>query len=169
MPEPKQMTEMEKLLLEEQQLRVETLRDQVELARSRKAHQVRDRKAQAETEEFNRRKAAAVQAVCAHKKGGLGANRQTTGDDQKYAVIKHTEPWGETYVMCQRCGKEVRDPYYMLRKTAPEKVAEARKKDPKGYDRVMAEYKEWINFPTDNSPSGAAMFGIQRDVEYAAA
>jgi RNA polymerase-binding transcription factor DksA len=154
MPEPKQMTEMEKLLLEEQQLRVETLRDQVELARSRKAHQVRDRKAQAETEEFNRRKAAADQAVCAHT---------------KYAVIKHTEPWGETYVMCQRCGKEVRDPYHMLRKTAPEKVAEARKKDPKGYDRVMAEYKEWINFPTDNSPSGAAMFGIQRDVEYAAA
>lgn len=158
-----QLSEFEQLQLEEQKLKLELMRENVAKIHRDKDTEKRNRSMQAATEARNREIQEANQAACAHKKGGNGPEGIFSGDDSKYSVIKHTEPWGETYVKCQRCGKEVRDPFFMLRKTAPEKVAAYRKKNPDEYKRKMDEYREWLNLPTDNSPSGGTIFGFQRE------
>ena len=167
MPAP--MTELEALQLEEQKYRLELLKEQVAQIVAKKETAARNRRDQEATEAFNRRKTEREQAACAHKKGGRGVEGIFAGNSSDYAVIKHTEPWGETYIKCQRCGKEVRDPFFMMRKLYPAKVAEAKKKDPRGFKAAMLLYQEWMNFPTDNSPSGNAIFGIQRESESEAA
>ena len=162
-------TELEEIELEERRLKLELMREQVETIRSKRESNRRKRADQARTEEFNRRKVLNEQASCAHRKGGRGILGIFSGNASDYSVLKQTEPWGETYVKCQRCGKEWRDPYFMLRKTAPEKVAAARKANPKEYKRLMDEYRAALDFPTDNEPSGGAVFGIQREGIEAAA
>ena len=73
------------------------------------------------------------QANCNHRKGGLGVDGfMGKGQDANYAIHKHTYPWGDTWVNCLRCGKEWKpgDPEYAM---------------------AMA-------LPTDNPPSGGAMW-----------
>jgi hypothetical protein len=162
-------TELEMLEIEERRLRLELMKEQVAAMQSRKDQQARNRRDQAKTEEFNRRKVANEQAACSHKKGGIGIEGVFKGGAAEYSVVKHTEPWGETYVKCQRCGKEARDPFFMMRKRNPERVGAYRKANKREYEKTMREYTEWMNLPTDNSPSGGTIFGIQRDVDYEAA
>ena len=160
------MNELEALELEERRLRLELMRDQVAAIQAKKDEAARTRRDQAATEAFNRRKQQIEQDNCPHKKGGRGIEGIFAGNSSDYSVIKQTEPWGETYVKCQRCGKEWRDPFFMMRKVEPSKVAEAKKKDPRGYELIMKAYREALDFPTDNSPSGGAIFGIQREVDF---
>lgn len=163
------MTELEMLEVEERKLRLELMREQVGQIQAKKDQTARTRRDQAATEAFNRRKTEIEQENCPHKKGGRGIEGIFSGNSSDYSVIKHTEPWGETYVKCQRCGKEWRDPFFMLRKTDPQRVALAKEKDPRDYNLAMKSYKEALEFPTDNSPSGGAIFGIQREVDFAEA
>jgi hypothetical protein len=160
------MTEFEAMELEERKLRLELMKDQVATLQAAKDKRRINLLNQKQSDDFNRAKTAREQAACSHRKGGKGIEQIFKGGDSEYSVIKHTEPWGETYVKCQRCGKEARDPFYMLRKLNPAKVSEAKKKDAREYNRIMAEYKQWMDFPTDNSPSGGTVFQIQRDVDY---
>ena len=162
----KEMSELEKLEVEERKLRLEVMREQVAQIHAQKDQAQRNRQRQAQTEEHNRVQRELQQSACPHRKGGTGVKGVFAGGAAEYSVIKHTEPWGETYVTCQRCGKEWRDPFFMLRRTNPARVAAARKADKRGYDRIMKEYKEALDLPTDNSPSGGTVFSIQRDVEY---
>lgn len=91
---------------------------------------------------------AARQRVCKHRKGGRD-NKFHNGNDNNYAIVRNTYPTGETVIMCTRCFKEVRKP-----------DPRNRKKDPEAYGLQLAEWREWDNYPTDNSPSGGKIFEI---------
>jgi|GEM_PF-2400110 len=162
-------TELEQLEIEERKLRLELMKEQVGQIHAQKDQAARNRQRQSDTERHNRRQTQLQQDACSHKKAGTGVKGIFAGSAAEYSVIKHTEPWGETYVMCQRCGKDVRDPYFMLRKTDPKRVSAAKKADPRGYAAAMQKYKEWMDLPTDNSPSGGTIFNIQRDVDFESA
>lgn len=159
----KLQVENQRLLNEAQGMQNEVLRDQIAKMRSVKEAAVRNRAEQERIERFNRTRIAAEQKACPHNKGGRGIEGIFAGNSADRSVIKHTEPWGETYVKCTRCGKEVRDPYFMLRKINPKAVAAAKKKSPKEYAASMRLYRAWLAMPTDNSPSGGTIFGIQRE------
>jgi hypothetical protein len=161
-----EMSEFEKLDLEERKYRLEVLKENVAKIHAEKDQAARNRKRQAQTEETNRQQTKLQQDTCPHKKAGTGVKGVFAGGAPEYSVIKHTEPWGETYVMCSRCYKEWRDPYFMLRKIDPKRVSAAKKADPRVYAQKMKEYKWAIDLPTDNSPSGGAIFNIQLDMEY---
>jgi hypothetical protein len=160
-PAAEKMT-IEQLEIEERKYRLQLLKEQVAKIQTEKDTNARNRKAQADTEERNRKNVAMDQARCKHKKGGRDVSGIFDGNSENYAVMKHTEPWGETYIKCQRCGKEVRDPFFMMRKLNPEKVIAFKKKNPARYLRAMKEYRRWASLPTDNSPSGSQIFNIQR-------
>lgn len=79
---------------------------------------------------------------CNHRKGGYIAGDGTISlgtEAGQYAVIKHTYPWGDTWVRCIRCGN----------KWTPG--------DP-GYDEALL-------FPTNNQSSSSTQFHV--DVKYA--
>lgn len=166
--EQPEMTELEQLELEERRHRVALMRDQVAKIEAKKDQELRNRRQQLLIEEKNKAKVSAEQNACAHKKAGRGIEGIFTGSAAEYAVIKHTEPWGETYVKCQRCGKEWRDPFFMLRKLDPRQVSNYKKANKTEYEQQMKDYKWAMELPTDNSPSGGTIFGIERDVEFAA-
>ena len=81
-------------------------------------------------------------ARCNHKKGGyIGHNPVVpdAGDSTEYCVIKHTFPWNDTWVICQRCNKK--------------------------WKPGMPDYQEAIDFPTRNKPSRSITFVV--DIEAA--
>lgn len=63
-----------------------------------------------------------AQHHCNHRKGGNATNYgKVNGDDWQYAFIKHTYPWGDTWVRCIRCGRTWKpaDPDYDWAMRAP--------------------------------------------------
>lgn len=142
-------------------LQLEELRAQAE---SRKEKRVdRQNKIAAIERSLKRDRAnqARIQAACYHKKGGKGTAQMYMGNDQNYAVITHTLSHGPTVVICQRCGKLWEPPTALPKKGA---TAEMRAK----YREDLAEYRRALNFPTDNEPSGTALFAFHETDEEAA-
>lgn len=55
---------------------------------------------------------ASARNRCNHRRGGtilrgekVNKDFFTVGDSPRFALIKHTFPWGETWMRCMRCGK----------------------------------------------------------------
>ena len=78
---------------------------------------------------------------CNHRKGGTWANYVSNGgwgsEFSDYAVIKHQFPWGDTWVMCQRC--------------------------PKKWKPGDEDYEEALKFPTRNVMSTSAQLRLSPD------
>lgn len=96
------------------------------------------------------------QANCSHRKGGRGLEAiQKGGNASDYAVIRHLLPNNEWWQRCQRCGKTWKPPH-----------REAFDDDAAGkaaFDAANAEYKEALNWPTDNIPSTGITFQHHSD------
>ena len=143
-----QLSEAEQIELDFKRLQVETMREELEERREKRARLAADRQRQyadfqrAEQERLRR------QSVCKHRKGGRN-NQFAKGSDANYSVNLNTYPDGRMVITCTRCGKEVEKPNPKLRKS-----------DPKLYERMWAEWQQWLNFPTDNSPSGSKIFEV---------
>jgi hypothetical protein len=139
--------ELAELQLEETRFRVTELRGIRSMREIRKASIEQSLTAQAQRQ-------AAIEALCWHKKGGKGTESLLRGNDSNFAVVKHTQALGDMIVICQRCGKLWEKPPVSL-------VARgASSEDRKLYARLLAEYTQAVNFPTDNQPSGSQLFII---------
>ena len=87
------------------------------------------------------------QGSCNHRKGGTGAQAVLQGKGQSvmYCVIKHKLPVGKYFVLCQRCGKEWHPALTALENAGtPQKATRG--------------YFEALQYPTNNSESGASTF-----------
>jgi len=134
--------------LEYKRLQVEVMREQMQERSDQKMRkQIRREQALAEQKKGEEERLRR-QRVCKHRKGGRD-NKFAAGNDQNYSVITNTYPTGQICVSCTRCGKEVWRPDLALKKSDPEK-----------YKAMMAEFREWVNYPTDNTPSGGKVFEI---------
>jgi hypothetical protein len=104
---------------------------------------------------------AQSQKRCSHKKGGNGLQALVKGgNDQQYAVIKHTFHNGDTWVRCQRCGKTWKPPI-------ESKFMKAGVLDQVAFERAIADYERALEFDTRNSPSGGVMFKYSDGGAYA--
>lgn len=162
---PEQVTaELAAMRLVRERMELEVLTETVEKMRANKEQVIAAiRRMQDQVRKTNAR-TQAIQDACKHKKGGSkGKASILTGNADMRSVIIHTEPWGETYVMCQRCRKEWREPFYTIRRLDPEAFKQLVAMDRKAYKRAMEEYKDALAFDTDNSPSGNRMWEIQRN------
>jgi len=147
------MEEKTKLQQEREALELEILREDVARRRADKEFKNQARKDQEKGFAEQRQKAAAMQAGCNHRKGGKDyASTQKRGDGDNYAVVKHTFPLGDTAVICTRCL------FIWKHGTSAEKMPDG-SPNPTGIS-----YKEAINFPTDNTPSGSVQFGLRNIV-----
>jgi hypothetical protein len=142
---------------EREELELELLREQVSTMKARREQRIVERARMAQVFKANEQNEKMRRAVCRHHKGGKGSQGFLNGNDKDYSVIKHTYPTGELVVMCTRCQNEWRKP-----------PLELRKEDPKEYRRLMQEYQDAVNFPTDNEPSGTQIFLIQEQTQPAA-
>ena len=148
MPPRTTVSEAEEVELEFKRLQIEIMREQIAASNDRKDRSARARERQ--VIEFKKAQAAmqARQRVCQHRKGGKD-NRFAKGNDSNYSVITNTYPCGEICVMCTRCGMEVWKPDKKLKAS-----------DPELYRTMLVKFREWSNFPTDNTPSGTKIFEI---------
>jgi hypothetical protein len=120
------------------ELELEELTYRLENERNRRS----ERKQQSETQQQSladaERQQNAIKEACPHRKGGKDMGGLTRGTDTKYAVGTVTQPWGQQYVLCSRCGKQWNGPF------------NGKPADPGFY--------EAIQWPTDNEPSGTQIF-----------
>jgi hypothetical protein len=136
------LTELER---EEREMDLEIKREKVaEIRARRQALRDQARAKALSTAQFLAQREAA-QKVCNHRKGGRGPDSvmRGQGDSAMYAVVKHMLPIGRPMVLCQRCGKEWHPEF----RIAGEVVQQA-----------TPGYEDAINFPTDNTSSGASIF-----------
>jgi hypothetical protein len=142
------VSEAEEIELEYKRLQIEIMRGQINDVNEKKQRSAEAR--ERSIIEFKKAEAALAhkQRVCQHRKGGRD-NRFAKGNDQNYSVITNTYPCGEICVSCTRCGKEVWRPDKKLKKA-----------DPELYAQMQKEFREWSNFPTDNTPSGSKIFEL---------
>ena len=99
-----------------------------------------------------------IQSRCAHKKGGKGVGGLYSGNDANYAIIKHTLSHGPTICICQRCRRKWEPPNKALiaKGTATPET--------RALYRSQAEDYNWaMNAPTDNEPSGSALFAFSSE------
>jgi hypothetical protein len=140
------LAELSALELEEKQLDLEIKRETVAKIKAKRQAQLDETRAkiQATVGFLANRKAA--QDRCNHLKGGQGheAIINGIGTDAMHSIIKHKLPHGKHFVVCTRCLKEVHPPVPIL----------GLQGDP--------EWSTWINWPTDNSPSGSSVFLFER-------
>ena len=138
------------LLIADMEDRINDRRDKLERARIDRQRQYDD---------FLKSEAVRThrQTVCKHRKGGKN-NIFWNGDATVHSIIHNTYPTGQECIMCTRCGKETWKPPRLLRQ-----------KDPEKYKALWAEWKEWVNLPTDNTPSGSKMFEVYTDAAQQAA
>jgi uncharacterized protein len=141
--------ELKRLQILEKQLQLEDLTMRVENEKARRKAIAQAHEQAMRTLDEANKNIEKDQAFCKHKKGGKNLEGIINGNDPNYSVIKHTYATGEVEVLCSRCGKQWKEPKAALRKTDPEK-----------YKEQMEEYREAINFPTDNEPSGTQLFMI---------
>ena len=142
------VSEAEEIELEFKKLQIEIMREQIAASNDKKNRSAHDREHQ--LIEFKKAQAALQQRqrVCQHRKGGKD-NRFARGNDANYSVITNTYPCGEMCITCTRCQMEVWKPDKKLKKA-----------DPELYASMLAKFREWSNFPTDNTPSGTKIFEI---------
>lgn len=120
------------LKIQREQLEMELMEAQVKKLRA-DSERIKLTRKQVETEIQATEKAKkARQKACNHRKGGLGVEGLSKGEDAKYSIWKHTYVNGKMIVMCSRCQKEWKPG------------------DP--------DYAEAMQFPTDNTPSGGVTF-----------
>ena len=86
------------------------------------------------------------QLNCKHRKGGRD-NKFAQGTASEHSINMNIYPNGEKIIMCTRCFKEVPKPDIGLKKI-----------NPKLYAAMLAEWKEWSNWPTDNIASGSQIY-----------
>jgi hypothetical protein len=148
MAEKRTLNDAEEVELELKRLQIELFREQLEASKERKSRIQQAR----EKTLLDMKKAAAElehrQRICKHRKGGKN-NNFAMGNDENRSIIQNTYPLGDVCLMCTRCGKEVWRPKLALKKTNPEL-----------YALMAAEWKEWANWPTDNTPSGGKIFEL---------
>jgi hypothetical protein len=142
--------ELESLQLEESRFRVQELRNNQNMRRVRAASV--ERSLNSERLRDNMRHSG-----CKHRKGGKGVENMFNGNDANYAVIKNQRADGVIIVICQRCDMlwEPPDPA-LNRRGAPVE-------DRKLYAKLLAEYNEAVNYPTDNTMSGSQLFMVVRE------
>jgi hypothetical protein len=140
-----------------EQLQLEETRERVMQIRAKRATRVRRQESRERSLADQRRREAAAQAGCVHRKGGKGVEGRFKGNDTNYAVVKHTLCHGPTIVICQRCFKiwTPPDPALNSRKASSE--------EKRLYKQLYEEYVTAVNLPTDNEPSGTQLFVITRD------
>jgi hypothetical protein len=142
------VSEAEEVELEFKRLQIEMMRGQIDDVNNKKLRSAEQR----ERAQIEFKKGQAIiahkQRTCQHRKGGRD-NRFAKGNDQNYSVITNTYPCGEVCISCTRCSKEVWRPDRKLKKT-----------DPELYATMMAEFKKWSDYPTDNTPSGSKIFEL---------
>lgn len=156
--------ELAALRLAKERLELEVLTETVEKMRSQKEQVVAAIRRMQEQVKKNDQRLKAVQDTCKHQKGGTkGKLSILSGNADQTSTIQQTEPWGETYVMCQRCRKEWREPFYWLRRADPQAFKKIVAMDRGAYNRAMKEYRAALDFDTDNSPSGNRMWEPVRD------
>lgn len=137
--------------LEFKRLQVEQMREQMGERAEKKERLKRDRERQADDFKKAERDRLHRQTICKHRKGGRD-NKFAKGNDANYSINVNTYPDGRMVVFCTRCGKEVEKPSPKLKKT-----------DPKLYAQMWAEWQKWLDYPTDNSPSGSKIFEVIED------
>jgi hypothetical protein len=143
--------ELARLEAEEKQLDLEIKRETVAKIRGARQAKLDDARSKliATMQFLAQRKA--VQDRCNHRKGGIGHQMvmQGQGTDAMFAVFKHRKPNGTWMVLCARCGKEWHQPFLV-----------------QGYvvEAGTEGWQEALNYPTDNSPSGSAIFSYQKDL-----
>ena len=98
-----------------------------------------------------------IQSICMHRKGGKASGGIYAGNDANYAVVTHHLSHGGTICICQRCSKVWRQPDPL-----PARATDAEKAR---WKTEMEEYRRARNFPTDNEPSGNAIFSFSRPGE----
>jgi len=147
-PRTTTVSEADEIELEFKRLQIAIMKEQIEASNDKKERSAAARERQ--MIEFKKAQAslAAKQRVCQHRKGGRD-NRFAKGNDANYSVITNTYPCGEICISCTRCGMEVWKPDRKLKKANPEL-----------YASMLAKFREWSNFPTDNTPSGTKIFEI---------
>ena len=149
---PEKLTRGEEIELRWKELQIEQMEDQMNTRRELKARLASDR--QRQMEDFKKSEAVRAhrQRICKHRKGGRD-NKFWNGNSQDYSINKNTYPMGDEVIFCTRCGKEVRKPNRELKKT-----------DPKLYAPQWDEWKLWMSYPTDNTPSGSKIFEVFENV-----
>ena len=143
--------ELAALELEEKRLDLEIKREQVTKIHALRSAKLEEARAKLmATRQFLAQREA-IQANCNHRKGGIGAEAvmRGQGTDAMYGVFKHKKPNGRWFVLCGRCGKEWHQGYELLG------------------EKETPGFKEMINAPSDNSPSGSSTFMFERTDAYA--
>lgn len=137
--------ELASLQAEETRLRVELMRDQVHAAKQKKEMFAHQQKIHQRDEADKIKRVKSMQAICKHRKGGLGVEGFVTGNgnDNNHCISVHTYPWQETVVSCLRCDKEWHPPNCRCNPKRP---------------NTAEEYAEARRFNTDNSPSESVTF-----------
>jgi hypothetical protein len=119
---------------------------------------------------------AQMQKRCNHKKGGNGSAGVVggKGDDNQYAVLKHTFANGDTWVRCLRCGKcwkPLPSPVEPLEEDfdSPQDYANATKEYTKllgVFNKLNNEYLTALEFTTRNIASSSVLFRWSDNGEY---
>jgi hypothetical protein len=138
--------ELQELELEEKQLDLEIKRETVAKIRSQRAAKLEEARSKLlATRQFLAQRKA-VQDNCRHRKGGIGAEAVMRGEGTSamYCVAKHKKPNGRWMVMCMRCGAEWHQGYELLN------------------EAETPGFREAIQWPTDNSPSGSSTFLFEK-------
>jgi hypothetical protein len=138
--------ELAALELEEKRLDLEIKREQVAKIKAKRAALLEEAQAKLQAVRSFLAQREANWANCNHRKGGIGAAAVVNGQgtDSMYTVAKHKKPNGRWMVLCNRCGKEWHQGYPLL-----------------GEEETPG-FREAIQYPTDNSPSGSSTFLFER-------
>lgn len=140
------------------EFQLEDLRDRVEQARQKK----QDYHAQVLRREAHYRKERSdvvrEQALCPHRKGGMGEGFNFSGEDSNFSTIKFQLPNTAWYVMCSRCSME------WHRGTTATRLFNQSGDTGLG-NHTGISYMEAMRFPSDNEISGACLFLIPHEVQ----
>jgi hypothetical protein len=173
---PKVSTEVEALLLRDQQLSIQ-LKEMELKEKTANLQDLQERLDERELRRENKRQRSltngatlranksaevAVQNRCNHKKGGNGAAGVVggRGDSPDFAVIKHTFANGDMWVRCQRCGKTWKPPVKRAFINADGVFNE------ESYRIAYERYELAKEFQTKNSPSSAYVFRYSDNGEF---
>lgn len=160
--------ELQSLRLERERLELEVLRETVLAQNARRRQLIEAIRKQADTIRRNELRRKQQQAACSHKKGGRGREGILAGNAPEFSIILQTEPWGETYIMCQRCQKEWRKPLAVLQVLNQDEFRRIVRMNRKGYKAELEEYNLALRMTTDNTASGSVLFGFQQNMDDAA-
>jgi hypothetical protein len=144
--------ELDALALEERQLDLEIKRETVAKIRAQRNAKLEEvRSKQRAIMQFLAQREA-QQNACNHRKGGIGVDSvmRGQGTSAMYSIIKHKLPDGRYFILCTRCLKEWHSPHPLVASVTGEKETPG--------------YREMLNAPTDNSPSGSSTFLFEKTV-----